>query len=82
MIKNILIVALVIFSLGSMIFAIYNKKIAENSLIEAANQREKSLEFTQIAEESFLRQKNIAEQALKEADFQRKRAEEALNKCQ
>ena len=82
--KNIVIIVLVIFCSGFLVYSLYQQAIAEKALVEAMVQREKAQANAELAQKNAdeaIKQRDIAVQALQEAETQRQRAEEALKKC-
>lgn len=81
MVKNIIIGLLVAVSLGSVIFAFYQRTLAEQAKLEVLSQTEIALEAQEMARsnaEEAMKQQEMARLALIEAEKQR---QIALSKC-
>ncbi len=81
MVKNIVIGVLVVFSLGCLTFAFYQKTVAENARIEAVNQLQKAMECAEssrTAQEEARKAEEMAHIAMLEAMEQRQIAETPL----
>ncbi|MEQ8242118.1 hypothetical protein [Fulvivirga sp.] len=85
--KNIIIGLLVVVSLGCIVFAFYQRTLAENALVEALEWRQRAEEaieqserMRESAETSERLAHEMAQRALIEAEQQRKIAEAALAK--